>query len=171
MPAVETFSFSGYLLRPTDEGDLRLATEWTEADPHHRDTTNPSFWLEQSQISDSYLLENNHDPIFFFKMMRTSEAHVVELHIQFPPPPAYHVSQNFRNRQMIALLLGFDWIERMLYFSGVTEVFFMTHNPTLARFCTKRLGFDGTRARLTKLIAAPGKGNGVCAEPLVSRRN
>jgi hypothetical protein len=165
MPALETFCFDGYTLRPAGEGDVRLATEWTQGDPYHRNNTHPTFWLEQRRGSDSYVLEDNAGPVFFFKMMRTSEAHVVELHIQFPPPEYHLRQQKLRNsRQMVALILGFEWIERVLLFSGVTNVFFISHSPSLIRFCVKRLGFEQKGAHLTKRIAVPGKGNEVCAE-------
>jgi hypothetical protein len=170
MPARETFCFHGYRLRPVGLPDLSLATEWTKADPYHCDTTSPSFWIEQERDCDSYMLEDNIGPIFFFKMQRTSEAHIIEFHIQFPPPEERPSDQSLRNRRvMTGLVLGLEWIERVLLFSGVKEVFFKSQSPTLIRFCLRRLGFEHDGEFLTKRIDTPsGKGSRICAEPVHS---
>ena len=72
MPALSTFFFSGFTLRPSTAGDRTLATAWTKADPEHSTTTPPDFWIEQSDSTESYLLEDDAGPVFFFKMQRHS---------------------------------------------------------------------------------------------------
>jgi hypothetical protein len=168
MPATITFRFHDYELRPTDERDFVLAETWTLADPFHRDTVLPTFWFDQEPQSESYLLtENLYGPVFFFKMMRTRDPHIIELHIQFPPP-----GSTPKNRLMSGLKLGLEWLEKQLSDTDITTVFFESRNPTLIQFCVRYLAFEQQGSRLVKALqfGPTGKGNGKCAEPQLSRR-
>lgn len=149
MPAVETFSFYGYTLRPAITSDFLLAERWTLADPWHRDSACPVFWLEQDQRSESYLLLDRSGPVFFFKTTRTADPHVIEIHIQFPPP-VESARNNFR--LMLALVLGLEWLEGTLRSSDISAIFFESRNPTLIRFCVRRLGFAHNDRWLVKPI-------------------
>lgn len=150
MPATETFRFYGYTLRPATEADWLLAEEWSNADRYHVDAGNPMFWLDQSPQCESYLLLDRRGPIFFFKMQRTPDSHIIEFHIQFPPPARF-VRKN--HRVMVGLMYGMEFLESMLPNSGITTVFFSSRSSNLIRYCVDRLGFVQNGERLTKTIA------------------
>jgi hypothetical protein len=154
MPALCTFVFSGFTLRPAAAADLDLATRWTEADAEHSKTTRPSFWLEQGDNTESYLLLDQIGPVFFFKMQRHSRQQI-ELHIQFPPESKYVTGQLLRKRRVMqGLMLGLQWIEKALSSRGVCELLFKSQNDSLISFCVKHMGFDREGERLTKTIAS-----------------
>lgn len=172
MAALASFSFRGYTLRPAcadvpPKGkrggkihpglyDLQHATVWTKADPHHRHKTPPEFWLEQGPGVESYMMEDRYGPLLFFKMVRGPEK-TVEMHVQFPPYPHTPTGRaELRCRIVHALMLGFEWLERVLSLRGVESLSFVCDTPTLRQFCIKRLQFvqdKGTRLR--KVIARP----------------
>ena len=153
MPALCTFVFSGFTLRPATPGDRPLATSWTEADLEHSRTTHPDFWLEQSNNVESYLLSDQIGPVFFFKMQRHSRQQV-ELHIQFPPESERITGELLRKRRVMrGLMLGLQWIEKALSSRGICELLFKSHNENLISFCVKHMGFDREGARLSKTIA------------------
>lgn len=155
MPATSTFCFDGFTLRPTGGTDFILAEKWTMADPAHRDTTSAWFWLEQTAGVESYLLEDRFGPVFFFKMMRRP-GNRIELHLQFSPC-ARGVSRQAdqRSRTMRALTVGMKWIEKILSYQQIDELFFVSENPNLSRFTEKRLGFTRDGNRLAKAIPHP----------------
>ena len=162
MPAISSFGFSGFLLKPASKtsANLKLAADWIAADPDHRDTTPPEFWFDYRLGVESYLLEDKFGPVFFYKMNRT-KAREVEIHIQFPPAS----DPDTRARVMRGLTLGLEWIERVLAQREQTTLFFRTKNPALHRFAIKRLGFAASqqeRHRLEKQIVerAAGKSAG-----------
>lgn len=158
MTAVNSFTFSGYTLRPANEADLPLARMWTLADVYHREITPPSFWVEQRPGRDSFLLIDASGPIFFFKIHATRWAGLtdamamkpseVELHIQFMPDTDAHDRRRLRE----GLLQGMAWLERILRLSGVHRICFDSRNPELIRFCRKRLGFDISGERLSRAL-------------------
>ena len=153
MPATMTYRFFDYTLRPAGERDFLLAEDWVAADPYHRGI-DPLFWLDQGPRSESYLLSDQVDgPIFFFKMQRTQDPRVIELHIQFPPP-AHYVRKN--TRLMLGLVIGLEWLESVLIESGISTVFFESQNPRLTDFCTRRLGFATNGKWLVKTIRGAG---------------
>lgn len=156
MPAISSFTFSGFTLRPSRGiADLRLASAWTEADPHHCNTTQGVFWCEQDLGTESYLLEDKFGPVFFFKMQRAPN-NTIELHIQFPPDRKDASAQaDQRAHVMTGLQLGLQWIERVLSLRGVRALCFTSKSPSLMRFCVKRLGFTRDGERLEKSIPSP----------------
>jgi hypothetical protein len=149
MSAIETFSFSGFTLRPAIPKDRTLAAAWTLADPFHKARVNPNFWLEQAFGKDSYLLSDARGPVFFFKLERLSEEKV-ECHIQFMPANL----PDARERTRAGLIQGFEWIERVLGMNSVRSLVFNGDNPELIRFAKKRLGFTGETSRLVRPIPA-----------------
>lgn len=177
MAALASFSFRGYSMRPAHDPackliclrpeqrkgvkkcqlcDMRLAEAWTAADSHHRDTTLPIFWLDQRLGTESYVMEDSAGPILFFKMVR-QPGQTVEMHVQFPPLPESATGRaESRYRVVHALMLGFEWLERVLILREIKSLSFICDTPQLKRFCEKRLGFTqdhGTRLR--KVIARP----------------
>jgi hypothetical protein len=146
---MSSFSFQGITMTPAlpTATNLRLAAEWTAADPDHRETTHPYFWLEQRYGTDSYLFEDEKGAILFFKMVHLlgtgPEARVVEMHIQFAPA-GEDVAQESERRRRTAhcMCQGFHLLEAVLAARGIDRVCFTSKNPALIRFCRKRLGFE-----------------------------
>jgi hypothetical protein len=151
MSAIETFTFNGYTLRPARESDRDLANEWTFADPEHRSTCYPGFWLEQKPTRDSYLLLDAVGPVFFFKLHRKWHgSDEVEFHIQFMPPSQ---AEEDRSRTRGGMTIGMQWLERVLVLSGIREVTFVSNNLELVSFCKKRLGFVQANGHLAKTLS------------------
>lgn len=154
-----TFHFSGFKLHTAQPSVfyMRIAKQWTDADPDHSGKTSPGFWFEQGGGTESYILEDCFGVVFFFKMQRRGESDV-ELHIQFPQPqltPREEAAQRDRVRR--GLIQGLDWIEKALALRDVSRLFFISQNPNLIRFSVRHLGFSQTGERLEKHIhAAPG---------------
>lgn len=146
MSAIETFSFSGFTLRPATYLDRQLAQAWTFADPYHKDVS-PDFWIEQRIGRDSYLLTDAKGPVFFFKLERLTGTRVM-CHIQFMP----EVELDTRDRTRSGLMLGLHWIQKVLEINGVKSLEFDGDNPGLIRFAKRRLGFTGEGKRLVKAI-------------------
>lgn len=135
------FHFDRYTLRIALPADLRMAANWTEADPDHAGKS-PWFWIYQSDNVNSLLLEDEQGPVFFFRMQIMTGVEI-EVHIQFSPDD----SMQARERVMRALLIGFAWLEIRLTQVGFRTMFFESKNPALILFCQKRMGFawDGKR--------------------------
>jgi hypothetical protein len=149
MSARNTFTFAQYRLRPATEEDLPLAAAWVSADPHHRDTTEPGFWIEQKLARDSYVLEDEEGPIFFFKLHQLSKT-AVEMHVQFPPAIA---DNHQRYRVQRGLIDGFTWLELPLKQAQVKVIHFDSTHPPLRKFATDRLGFAiQNEVRLSKSL-------------------
>jgi hypothetical protein len=155
MTAQHAFSFGGYLLRPAEQGDLHLATEWTAADVYHAGKTKPEFWIEQTINRDSYVLEDTEGPIFFFKIHRLS-IKAIELHCQFPPTDQADESEGAkydRKRVQQGILKGFEWLEGALKKTKVEDLFFDSAHGPLRAFAVKRLGFSiHSKDKLSKII-------------------
>jgi hypothetical protein len=149
MSARSTFIFGAYRLRPATEEDAAYAVPWTEADPDHAGKTAPAFWLEQQAQRDSYMLEDEEGPLFFFKLHHLARK-VVELHVQFPPPSG---DSHQRYRIQRGLIDGFQWLEETLKQAHIEVVHFDSTHPPLRRFAMARLGFDtNLDNRLSKSI-------------------
>ena len=154
MTALATFSFQGYTLRPAIGKDRKEAAEWTKADPDHRDTTPADFWIEQGMGIESYVLDDRFGSVFFLKLVRQIH-HEIEIHIQFPPKPeTATAAAEQRERVVNGLILGFEWLERVLILREVRAVFFTSKRPTLIRFAKKRLGFQ-TDGKLFRKVILP----------------
>jgi hypothetical protein len=141
-----SFRFGGFLLRATTVSDLHLAATWVYADPDHRKTTEPEFWLEQTADANSFLLEDSAGPVFFFKLEKVDDA--MAIYIQFGPE---QTTAN-RSRTMAGLTEGFAWLEKRLADVGVRRVYFHSRNPTLIYFSQKRLGFVWDGRKLERKI-------------------
>jgi hypothetical protein len=149
MPAVSTFTFDYFVLRPALRSDLETADAWNYADSAHRNG-DPAFWLEQGPNVESYVLEDTFGPVFFFKMERRN-ASEIELHVQFPPMGETVLAQAMlRHRVMKGLIHGFKWLEKVLSFRKMTRLIFTSTNPYLIKFCERRLGFVCEGNHLTK---------------------
>lgn len=151
------FHFDGFCLQTARpfENYKKLAQEWTDADAYHKHSTDGGFWFEQDSGIESYILEDKFGVVFFFKMQRHPHDEV-ELHIQFPPPAQDpRTEAGRRDRVMRGLTLGLEWIEKVLALKEVSTLFFVSQNPSLIRFCEKRLGFTRAKKRLVKPIAQP----------------
>ena len=148
MAALCTFSFKGFTIRPAMTfSDCRLARNWTQADPEHRDTTNGGFWLEQCMGTESYVMEDREGVIFFFKLVRAPKDEI-ELHIQFAPPVEEPTARaEMKERTMRGLILGLEWMERALVQREIAALFFVSKSQNLIRFAKKHCGFveDGKR--------------------------
>lgn len=146
-----SFKFDKYTLRPACMGDLPLAAAWIEADKWHRGQFVPEFWLEQSAEVNSFVLEDVRGPIFFFQT-RLMSATKVDLFIQFPPKlPGLPLMP----RTALALMAGFEWLQKKLGALGYDSVYFTSKNPQLIEFCQRLLGFvvEGTNEQGTRLKA------------------
>ena len=147
--ALSTFSFNGITMRPTvPKKDRILAIKWTDADPEHRETTNGYFWLAQDLGTESYALEDKFGVILFFRMDWVKNSQL-EFHIQFPPPET-GVTKRMEQKQRVmrAMMLGFEWMKRILAQSKVNEVFFLSRSPHLIQFSTRHLGFKERDGKL-----------------------
>lgn len=157
MSARGTFQFGPYTLRPTTKVDGRLAREWTHADPWHRETVDPGFWLEQGQYADAYLLLDQDGPLYFARLIVSESSprwREVEMHIQFPPVPADEAGKlKLRARVARGLIHGLTWLERMLKGISARELYFDSRTESLKDFCVRRLGFeDKGGGRLVKKL-------------------
>lgn len=151
MTANLSFHFGEYLLRPASLDDMALAVKWTAADAER-----PEFWIEQTAGRDSYMLEDQEGPVFFFKMHRLS-LKAVEIHTQFPPlGTVLHSSEkqeHDRRRVQQAIIQGFRWLEGSLAKTKVKEIYFDSTHPPLRAFAVRRLGFATSQGpRLLKSI-------------------
>jgi hypothetical protein len=160
MSAGHEYEFGEYRLRPARQADMELAMEWTLADPEHRHAIAPTFWLEQVNGRDSFLLTDRDGPIMFFKMHLTKRDEV-RIFMQFKGTvnggrchtrEEMEAAKHLRERTRRALTMGMDWLEEMLKKNGVREVFFDSASRTLIRFTTKRLGFKQDGPWLRKML-------------------
>lgn len=127
--------------------DLPLAAAWTDADPEHSKTTLPQFWIEQDTRINSFVLEDEQGPVFFFRMVRHKHGVEIEIHIQFAPENIVS-----RQRTMDALTIGFEWLAKRLVSLGFKILYFHSRSQRLIYFCQKRLGFKWDGRRLEKDI-------------------
>jgi len=155
MSARGTFRFSEFTLRPAGAiaTDALLAKQWTEADPWHN-TVQPSFWIEQGQHCDSYILYDKDGPVFFWKGVLISPRSM-EMHIQFPPRPANaQERRRLRGRVALGLIVGLKWLEGILFATGVKEIYFDSFSDDLIVFCVNRLDFVQDGPLLRKRLSA-----------------
>lgn len=149
MTARRTFHFADYMLRPTDESDIPVAVEWTEADPEHRGLTAPVFWLEQGDKDDSYILLDRQGRVFFLKLHEI-DPKTMEIHIQFAPTSTRREAARVGN----ALMTGLDWLETMLRRFGYRRLCFDSRSRSLIAFAIRKLHFSKTSDfRFEKSIA------------------
>ena len=142
MSAQTGFQFLNFSLRPCTEDDIELARAWTAADPAHAGIIAPAYWLQQDIGVDSYLLADEHGPLFFFQMRRA-----VRLLIQFAPETEVDPT-----RTRSGLELGVKWLSMALGACSVTELIFDSTSKLLRRFVTGKLGFYSKVDTLTKNV-------------------
>lgn len=155
MTATQTHHFGQYTLRPATAADLSLATEWTQADPHHREAVKPEFWLKQEWCSDSYLLFDRRGPVFMCRIIivtETSDPHpCVEMHIQFPPEPEDAAQRSaLHYRTAMGMTRGLNWLMDMLRKVRVKEIYFESNSEPLIKFAIGKLGFRQMGNRLAR---------------------
>lgn len=158
MTATKTLQFgvSGdYLLEPAAAKHKALAEQWTAWDPDHAGRVDPSFWLEQDEACDSYLVSDGMGPVLFFKVIIWTDRDffqyrkkVAEIHMQFMPASTTIDHQRIGG----ALLKGCPWLEELLRAAGVEEIYFDSTSPGLVAFTTKRMGFTQEDGRLRKRL-------------------
>jgi hypothetical protein len=150
-----SFQFDGYTLRPAvGDVDRALAAAWMAADRWHAGLFAPEFWLEQSALVNSFVLEDAQGPIFFFRTCLACRSgggdgpgfggfsiyKGVEVFIQFAPMSR----GTFILRTATALERGFAWLKKRLGGLGYDAVYFTSRNPQLIEFAERRLEFIGT---------------------------
>lgn len=151
MTALSTLRFDRFILRPAGSqlGDIQIAQNWTAKDQAHAGKVDPIFWLEQRPGIDSYLFHDDKGPLLFLKTVQLIQKRedpapkeskykdTVEIHIQFMPRSTEEDFERTRN----AMVIGLEWLERVLVGNGIEEVFFDSEDLRLIAFCVKRLGF------------------------------
>jgi hypothetical protein len=137
------YKFGKYKLRPATDADTLMAARWVSADPWHATTTKPDFFLSKEKGIESYVLEDETGPVFFFRMMR-----VVRLDIQFMPEA--EDAEHERTRD--GLIEGVNWLTAALAIGGVHQIMFQSENPLLIRSAEKRLGFTRSPHELVREI-------------------
>ena len=135
---------SRYRTRLATLADYPLASEWTKADPEHRDRMDGRFWISQDGCQ-SRLLHRGDLPMFFFRL-----EHVVRIHIQFPH--SWHVDPRVLRE---ALESGMEWLGSVLAATGVSELVFDSTTRLLRRFCTGRLRFTAEPSTLRRFLERP----------------
>lgn len=159
---MESYQFQGYTLRPATVRDLKLACEWTAADPDHAGRVDPWFWIESR--ANCFLLFDSEGPIFFFKGIR--EANIFGIHVQFPPYDRPEMRHRLRQRISQGLIEGLMWLEEQLCESpSPIQLIFESETPALIRFCERRLGFKMEAGKLTKHIATRTLSRVVSGQP------
>lgn len=143
-----SFKFFGYELREATPEDLALATAWTEADPDHRDSIKPEFWIQNEPVktgdmAERYLLIDPRGAVFFIRLEKA-----IRIYIQFSPDK----SAEAIHRNGDALQQGFRWLTAMLAVKSIGEVIFDSKVQALRGFCGRRLGFKQKKDSLTKRI-------------------
>lgn len=143
-----SFKFFGYELREATSEDLALATEWTEADPEHKDSIKGDFWIQAEPVkngdmAERYVLVDPSGAVFFLRLEKA-----VRIYIQFGPDRSAKGYE--RNRE--ALQIGFRWLTTMLAVKSIGEVIFDSKVDALRAFCGRRLGFKQKKDSLTKRI-------------------
>lgn len=151
MSATEIFRFGCFTLRPATLADYPLAAEWTRQDPAHHGKLDPLTWIRQGARIESYLLKDQGWPVFFFhiEIVDTKVAPAVRMRIQFPPAGG---DRNLRDLVLQGIIEGIAWLEPYVRAKGIRTIFFNSENPSLVRFCVKRLGFTQNGRLLMKGI-------------------
>jgi hypothetical protein len=130
--SMNSYKFGKYSLRPAVEEDRELCAAWIAKDPAHAETTTPDFFIKQEPGVECYVLTENDEAVFFFKMTKA-----IRVDIQFAPTNSFE--ERDRNRE--ALTEGMNWLAHALLLAGVRQILFDSCNPPLIRACEKRLGF------------------------------
>lgn len=119
------------------EGDYTLLELSLAKDEHHLGTP-PEFFVQPGTIAKVY--EDDKGPVLFVR-----GAKALRLDIQF-------VDNEDSERNMNAMLGGFDGLEKKAKENGFTEIIFSTNSRALAIFCKRRFGFFEERGELRKHI-------------------
>jgi hypothetical protein len=148
-PKRRSFRFLGYELREATPDDLALATEWTLADPEHKDSITPDFWIQSEpitngDIAERYILIDPAGAVFFLRLDKA-----IRIYMQFSPDKSADAIE--RNRE--AMTQGFRWLSAMLTIKSIAEVIFDSQVQALRAFCGRRLGFKQKKNTLTKRLA------------------
>jgi len=156
LKTLPTFEFASYRFRPATMADLPVARAWNAADPEHAyELQFENFWVEQTLVANSYVLEDDEGPFFFIKMVRGVHSYgdsqgkrirwewdtQVELHLQFNRA----ADRMVKLRTMEGMIYGWGWLQGLLAAAGVDTVYFQTRDERTALFAMRRLGFRPDR--------------------------
>lgn len=143
MATLPVYEFDGYTFRPTDRNDQPLARAWNRADPDHIwEMQYTDYWVEQSYLVNSYVLEDAIGILFFVRSARHT-GDEIEITLQFDRG----LRMVSKARAMKGIEAGFDWMKKALPMNGFKALYFLSKNESLIAFTEKRLGFvkDGER--------------------------
>ena len=140
-----SFTFDGYTVRRATEKDRPYLQLQIDADPYHRDTITPDFFLKLYPGEDSWALEDESGRVVFY--FKTGTA--VRLCIQFTAEE--DVTRKVENRA--ALMKGLRWIEGIFRANKFREIIFDTEAVELANFAKRRLGFKEACGLLSRMIS------------------
>lgn len=113
--------------RLIEEKDLPSLIESLAKDDFHK-TTSPEFFLEPTALTKVYELDG--EPVLFAK---ASKALMLDL--QF-------LDNNNVQANRKVMEDGFPLLEERAKANGFSSILFLTSNPLLQRFCTRRLKFE-----------------------------
>lgn len=144
-------SFDGLKFRTVDESDRDQIERWLDADPHHRLSMHPEFFLGQDEQSNPdprptcYALEDENGTVFYVRISRAARVY-----IQFSDEG--NRAQKVRNGR--SLEKGMALLETLLAKAGVEQWIFNTTSPRLREMATTRLGFTDSTHELVREIPA-----------------
>jgi hypothetical protein len=131
------YRFDGYFFRPAEPQDLATAQAWNRVDPEHEwEAKCPTYWVEQTDRTNSYVLEDDQGIVFFVKSIRRPGAEI-EITLQFDR--TYEVVSP--RRVINGMRIGFRWLVKALPVNGFNAVYFRSKNEQLGAFAVKCLGF------------------------------
>ena len=122
---------------------------FTLADPEHKDSITPDFWIQSEpitngDIAERYILIDPAGAVFFLRLDKA-----IRIYMQFSPDKSADAIE--RNRE--AMTQGFRWLSAMLTIKSIAEVIFDSQVQALRAFCGRRLGFKQKKNTLTKRLA------------------
>jgi hypothetical protein len=101
----------------------------------------PEFFIDGDPRVQTWMLENEHGPLFSIRMSRAARVH-----IQFP------AGRQEQRHVALGLIKGMAFLEVMLERAGVSEWIFDTQSPPLQELAEKRLGFAPSPFEMVRLI-------------------
>ncbi len=135
-----SYKIGAYLLRPAVANDNALAALWNDRDPDHAwEGQNPTYWTEQRENAENYVLEDWAGIVFFLKIIRQiKRPECIEVSMQFSPK----AHQHFDLRTTRAIGVGFAWLLKALAANGVRDLYFSSRSVPLINFAQVKWGFQ-----------------------------
>jgi hypothetical protein len=117
----------------TDE-DYSLLTESLSQDEYHKETHTDFFYEPNTRC---LVYEDEDGPICWVRGLPIvhNQVGMIQLDIQF-------LDNRDAKRNLKAMLIGFPELERMAKLNKFVGFFFTSIQPSLCKFCIKRLGFQ-----------------------------